>query len=139
MATAGQLGFGSTLKLGDGASPEQFNGMAEVRTIGMNPFTQEFADATSMDSTGGFREKLPTLKDAGTIDVELIATQANLTSLNTLAGTNTLKNYQVVIPAPITATYTFAAYLGNWGLEVPVDDLISVTASLQVSGPVTKS
>lgn len=139
MATAGSLGFGSTLKLGDGASPEAFSAIAEARSIGLNAFTQEFADATSMDSVGGFRERLATLKDGGTVDVELIATAANLTSLNALAITNTLKNYQVVLPSPLSVTYTFAAYLGSWGIEVPVDDLISVTASLQISGVVTKS
>lgn len=139
MATAGQLGFGSTLKVGDGASPEVFTALAEARTIGMNTFEQEFADATSMDSTGGFRERIPTLKSASTVDVELIGTSANMAALAAMATTNTLKNFQIVIPAPISKTFLFAGYLANWGMEIPVDDLISVSASFQISGPVTSS
>ena len=56
MTTEGVVGLGTLLKIGDGASPETFTAIAEVKDITGPNMSMEFAEFTHQQSTDGYRE-----------------------------------------------------------------------------------
>lgn len=63
-ATVGTSGFGTLLKVGDGASPtEAFTAIAEVKSISGPSMSMETIDATHMESPSGYREILPSFRN----------------------------------------------------------------------------
>ena len=63
--------FQTLLQMGDGLTPEGFDTIAEVRTIGGPSLTLDTTDVTSHDSADAFEEVLPTILRSGTITFEL--------------------------------------------------------------------
>ncbi len=58
-------GYGTELKLGDGASPEGFTSVAEVVSIQFGDMTTAVIDKTHLRSPAAHREKLLGLRDSG--------------------------------------------------------------------------
>lgn len=58
-------GYGTQFLVGDGASPEAFEAVAEVRQITFPDMTTEVFDRTHLRSPGAHREKLLGLRDSG--------------------------------------------------------------------------
>ena len=54
--TEGVIGLGTLLKIGDGATPEVFAAIAEVKDITGPGLSREFAEFTRQQSSGGYRE-----------------------------------------------------------------------------------
>ena len=48
--------FGTTLKIGDGATPEVFAAIAEVTNVGGPGMSLDTVDITHPSSTGGWKE-----------------------------------------------------------------------------------
>jgi hypothetical protein len=112
--TAATSGFGTTFKRGDGGGPETFTTIAEVVGISGPSLKLETIDVTNMDSNG-WREKIPTLKDAGEVQLDMNYLPANATQNYTqglLADFNnrTLRNFKVVYSNP-GATHVDLAWL----------------------------
>ena len=63
----GVVGMNTQVKIGSTDSPASFVLVAEPTDIDGPEITQEYADFTHMQSTGGFREKKPTFKSSGTV------------------------------------------------------------------------
>ena len=70
MATKAVTSHGTLLKVGDGASPEVFATIAEVKDISGPGTTLSTEDATNHDS-GGWREPVPTLLEGGEVTFDL--------------------------------------------------------------------
>lgn len=64
---AGQafVGYGSQLMVGNAASPETFEAIADIETITPGDMTTAVADKTHLRSPEAHREKLATLRDSG--------------------------------------------------------------------------
>lgn len=69
MATKQRLVYGSSVEWGtDGVA---YTALAEVRSLAVPAVEIEYLDATTLDSSGGFREYVAGLKDPGEITVEM--------------------------------------------------------------------
>ena len=55
------------LKIGDGATPEVFTAIAEVKDINGPVLSREFAEFTHQQSASGYREYKPTFKNSGDV------------------------------------------------------------------------
>lgn len=64
-AEGGFHGYGSQLLVGDGASPEGFEAIAEVSSITFGDMTTAVIDRTHLRSPEAHREKLAGLRDSG--------------------------------------------------------------------------
>lgn len=143
VASTGKIGIGTALKMGDGATPtEAFATVANVVGIDGPGRSMEIVDATHLQSTGGYREKIPHLKDGGTVSLTVHydpthATHDEATGLPKKYEDRTLTNFQIVWPTVVGKTHSFAAYVTNVGAQFQVDDLIQMTCELTISGPVT--
>ncbi len=138
MTTAAVLGMGSTLKMGDGGSPEVFTTIPEVLKFTTPDEQQDFVDVTNMDSSGNAREKIPGLVDNGKITVE--ANRVNTAAQNavrTARTARTLKNFTITLPTSPTETASFAAYVRSWNVDTMPDKQLVLKFDLEISGPVT--
>lgn len=64
-------GYGAQLLLGDGASPESFDAVADVASITPGDMTTAVIEKTHLRSPEAHREKMPGLRDSGPFTVQL--------------------------------------------------------------------
>lgn len=64
-------GYGAQLMVGDGASPEGFDAIADVMSITPGDMSTVAIDKTHLRSPGAHREKMPGLRDSGPFTCEL--------------------------------------------------------------------
>lgn len=142
MATAAKSSFGTFLKLGDGASSETFTTVTEVLDIKGPNMESQTEDVTSHSSTAAWVEKIVTLLEAGdvTFDVNWIpghATQSYSAGLLKDMINKTLRNFQLVIPAASTVTWTFAAYVTRFQPDLKVKGAQRASIRLEITGQPT--
>lgn len=126
---------------GGAAGGEAFTLVAGIKDIKGPARSRSFTDVTSHDSTGGYREFIPSLKEGGSVSCEghYAPTDAQHTGLNTDYENGVLRNFQVVFPTTPNKTFSFAAYVENFEVGAPLEGAIPLSFSLKISGPVTIS
>lgn len=135
-------GFGTLLKIGDGGGTEVFTTIAEVKDISGPSFSADTVELTTHSSSGAWKEKLPTLLDAGeiTLDINFIptnATQSQSTGLLRDFKNRTKRNFQLVWPDVGGTTWAFSAYVTGFEPSAPVDDLLGASVTLTITGAPT--
>jgi len=136
--------YGTLLKTGDGGSPETFTTIAEVTNIGGPSLKLDAIEATSHDSTEGWREFIGGLLDGGevTFDVNFIPTNATHDASTGLVAdmvARTHRNFELVFPDTSETTWSFTALVTNFQSNEPVDNKLSASVTLKVSGQPTLS
>lgn len=136
-ATQGTSGFGTLLKRGDGGSPtEVFTTVAEVKSIQGPGLSMETIDATHMESPNGYREWLPSFKDAGEVsfDCNFLPADTNQQGLVEDFEDRVLRNWKLVFPNTDTTTWAFAAYVTGFSVSAAIDDILMASVTLRISG-----
>ena len=131
--------MGTLLKRGDGASPEQFATIPECHRISGPDVKVDLIDVTSHDSTGGFREFLPGLKDGDAVTAELHWVPGNEVhkGVREDAYAAELVNYEILFPdeaAGAEDLVDFAAYVQGFPPNANVGDALRSTLNLKVTG-----
>lgn len=148
--STGKIGLGAVLKMGDGASPtEAFTAIANIASISGPSETMETVDTTHLSSTGGYREFRPHLKDGGEVTFTIHydpthATHDDATGLKKKFDDRLLTNFQIDLSNlsdggggfASNNLITFAAYVTNLGMNVPIDDMVTRDVTLKVSGAI---
>ena len=131
---------GTLLKIGDGAGGgEAFTTIGEVKDISGPPQTTDTEEVTSHDS-GGWKEYIPTLLDAGDVTFQVNYTgAASQKSLRTDQSNKTLRNFQIVLPTQTPETLSFSAYITSFSYGAPVSGALTADITLKVTGAVTSS
>ena len=132
---------GTLQKLGDGASPEVFTTMGQVRSISGPTTNATVQDVTTHSTSGNWMEKLATLIDPGTMSFPINfdstdATHAFATGVWDDLINLTQRNWQTVLPASI-GQLSYAAYATGHGFDLPVDNVISAALELTIDGAIT--
>ena len=140
-ATTGTSGFGTLLKIGNGATSEVFTTIAEVKTISGPNITTEMLEATHMESPSGFREWLPSFKDAGEVsfEVNFLPSSTSHKGLTTDQAARTKRNFKLVFPNTAATTWSFSAYITGFQPSAGVGDMLAAAITLRVTGAVTIS
>lgn len=129
---------GVTLARGDAASPQVFTTIGEVKSIQGPGGSASVIDTTNLSSTA--KEKQMGLMDEGqvTIELNLDTDDAQQTGMRTDRTNRTLRDFRITLTdsSPAT-TLTFAAYVLSFPVAAAVDDVITASVTLEVSGPVT--
>lgn len=141
MATKQRIVYGATAEWsGDGGST--YTSIPEVKGLAVPEIQIEYQDATSLDSTGGYREFVAGLKDAGEISIPAGYTSA---AYNTAVGyqTNaTLVYFKTTLPLETGQTTTgdvfeFTGYVSPQLETNAVGDIIAMNINIRTSGTVT--
>lgn len=134
--------YGTLLKMGDGGGPEVFTTVAEVTDISGPGLSLDTVDVTSHDSTDAWREFIATLKDAGevTFDINYVPTNAThgaTTGLLKALDMRTKKNWRLVFPDTGATTWNFSGFVTGFEPGEPVDDALTASVTIKLTGEPT--
>jgi predicted secreted protein len=137
--------YGSELKIGDDGTTETFTKVAEVIDITGPNMTKDVIDVTSQDSTDGWREFIPGMRDGGevTISANWIpahATQDGTTGVLSKFTDDVLHNWQIITAddgSSGTMDIDFAAIVTNFSPSLPLTEQGQLDFTLKISGAVT--
>lgn len=135
----GHVSAGTTLKVGDGASPtEAFTAIAELTDISIST-SQGTIDVTHLGSTN--REYLAAIADGGEVSLSgnWIPDNAGHDTFFDDSQDGTERNYQIVWNDTSGTTYSFAAKVTSFDASVSTDDKMSFSGSLKIDGTITVS
>jgi hypothetical protein len=137
--TNARTGFGTRIQMGDGGGTEVFTDIAEVTNVTTPSFTRDTADATHHLSPGGVREFIGTLIDPGevTVDMNWIPgdpTQDQTTGMLKAALDGIARNFRLIIPASPTVTWNFRGVVTAFSGTTPLDDRMTASATIRVTG-----
>jgi hypothetical protein len=118
---------------------DEYQEITQVVVTNFGSVAQEFDDITNHSSPAGFREKVATIKDPGTIACQLIFDPANLLHRQLFAdnAAGTLLSWRITIPTPSSSKTEFDAYVT--GLNNPAQETraMRLDFSLERSGQPT--
>jgi hypothetical protein len=127
------LGAGSSLRLGDGASPEIFTKIAEVLRVGAIGQTAAEIDVTNLDSTA--KEYIAALPDGETVSISMNFIGG--TQQNALRdGVRTSKNFQMRFSDNTQASFKMVI-LGFMRDETSPESQLTASVSGRITGPIT--
>lgn len=141
---AGLAAKGTTLWVGNGASPEVFTKIGKVKSISGPGFSVDFVDTTTHDTVGNFRETAAVLCAAGDLQFAVNydpadPTLAPATGLFDQMQDLTRKNAQLRFPPSdsLGTRMNFAFYVASHPFTFPVDNIIEANITLKIDGAVT--
>lgn len=111
--------------------------IAEIKTISGPTMTREMIDVTSLDSTGGYREFIPSFRDGGTITLSMNFTFAGYVLLKRDFQSDTAIpiNYEILLSDG--SSIEFSGYVQDLPISVKFDDVVTNEVTIKVSGMVT--
>ena len=123
-ASEGISGFGTTLAgLAAGT-------LGHITSLSVGGLTAADLNRTTMDSPSGWEEFIAGLKNAGELTVDLLYETDNHDVVQGALGTS--DTWTITLPE--ASTFVCAGYVNNLGLEIPMDDLISQSLTIKLSG-----
>lgn len=131
--------FGTLLKLGDGASPEVFTTIAGVTNVGGPALGLDTVEVTSHDSTDGWEEFVGGILRSGEVSLDINYDPAGVTHDATTGliadmVARTVRNFELIFPDDVATTWDFAALVTGFEPGAPVDDKLSASVTLKVTG-----
>ena len=147
--TEGATGFAVTgaIALPTSNTSGTFVDLAERLSIDQSGSTSDLKETTNMDSVGGFKEWLPTVRDAGELDFEANLVSADASQQQLLDDFNkaTQAVWQITWPAgSITgsgntnpAIFSAYAYVTSYDVSYPTEDIVKIKGKLKITGQPT--
>lgn len=139
MATKQRIVYGATSEWGTDGST--YTDIPEVKGLVVPETSIEYLDATSLDSTGGFREFIPGLKDAGEVSIPCGYTSAAYETAVGYQTNATLVYFQTTLPVETgQATgdvFEFTGYVSPALETNAVGEIIAMNLNIRTSGAVT--
>jgi predicted secreted protein len=126
-------GVGALLRKYDGSS---WVSLGEVKSISGPSMSREMLDATSLNSTGGYREFIPGLRDPGGVTFDMNFIRADYDEMKTDFESNSAVDYELILPDTENTTLEFSGYVTELPLEVP-EGIVMCSVTMKISGQVT--
>ena len=135
--TAAALGYGSLLKMSDGASPDTFSTIAEVKDINDSDDSEQ-VEVTNHSSPSSRREYIGGLIDGGEVTftcnyIPTNATHSLAAGLRSLVGQSRTFRLE---EAGATSGEEFNAVIVSVSRALPVDNVMEMQVTLKKSGVV---
>lgn len=127
--------FGTLVKYGDGASPEVFTTVTELKDITPPDFSVEDIEVTQQASTSGYKEYIPGLSDGGEVswDMNWVPGTTSHTMMLTKVGAAAC-NWRIVYPTTAGYRWAFKAYVKSVNFKAPLSGTSEATVTLKVTG-----
>ncbi len=136
MSTIAIVAQGTLLKMGDGASPEMFTTIPEVKTLTGPSVKFDLLDATSHDSPGFFKEYIPGLADGDNIAAVVNWRPSNTVhkAVRTNSYARTLVNFKVIFPDTPDNTVALTAYIQTIQPKADIGKILEASLTIKVTG-----
>lgn len=134
--TEAKLGYGAILEVGNESTytgSSTFVPIAEIRNISGPSIEVSEVDVTNMDSASSYREFIFGLKDPGEISFDLNYETNQYSTLLALLGVD--KGYKLTLSDG--GVIGIDGFLKTEGLEVPVDDAMTISAAIRIRGAIS--
>ncbi|QPC87416.1 histidine kinase [Mesorhizobium sp. NBSH29] len=130
--TAARIGYGTVLEIALATAPTAFTFIRETFSATPPSDTDDQVDATHFQSPNRYREFIPGLTDAGEASFEMNYVPGSATDrfLNSIKG----KRIVCRLTFPNGVQIIFSASRGSYEKDVPIDDKMTATLTLKVSG-----
>jgi hypothetical protein len=132
---------GTLFKIGDGASPEIFSTVAQMRSISGPSATGVKQDITTHSTAGNWMESAVVLLDGGTIGFPANYDSAEATHAFSTGIWNRFINLtpqNAVVDFPLTIGYLyFNVYTMGHSFDAPVDNILAVNFEFAINGAIT--
>lgn len=138
--TAAKIGYGSTYEIWDASLvTPAFVEVAEVINITPGEATADRVDATHMQSPGRRREYISGLIDNGEASFEINWVPGSETDelLRALFASGDTVEHRITFPGTPGVTLTFDASIIGFSKAIPIDDRMTATITVAVSGEET--
>jgi predicted secreted protein len=132
-------GYGTKLKLGNGASPEVFTEIPGLKGFTLPSGSADQIDVTAHDSPDTTKQYISGLIETGELgfDIFFDSSESIHEDLWDLNASGDEKNWQVLAPDTGATLFEFAAFVTNMEIEFPVEDAINATVTIKLTGTVT--
>lgn len=140
MASNALSAFGTLLKAGNGASPESFATIAELRTISGPTIKADTIDVTVHNTPTPWRRFISGLLDGGevTFDINFIPTDDthdyNYGILHLLVN-RVRRNFQIVFPDAGSTTWLLPTITTGFQMSSHPAEVLMASVTLKVAGP----
>ena len=130
--TEARIGYGTVLEIALASAPTDFTYIRETYTATPPSDTDDQVDATHFQSPNRYREYIPGLTDAGEASFEMNYVPGSPTDrfLTSIKG----KRLIARLTFPNGVQIIFMASRGGYEKDVPIDDKMTATLTLKVSG-----
>jgi len=119
------------------ASTGAWGTISEINTVTGPSMTRDTIDVTTLGSTDGYREFIAGFRDGGTVVLSMNFTRAQYDTMKDDFESDTLVNYEVVLPDASTTTLEFEGLVTELPLVIAPDDKITLDVTIKISGTVT--
>ena len=128
---------GMLIKRGDGASPEVFTTIPEVRSIGGPDGSDPEIPVSDLSSSA--QEFRIGLKDEGSIALDIMYIPANAAhaGLRSDRAARTLRNFTITFTDSPATVWSFSAYVQSFSIANAVDSTTDASVTLRLSGDIT--
>lgn len=133
--------IGTQLQIGDQHSGETFTAISDVNKISGLGWSRNLVEITSLDSTGGYREYLPTFRDGQVLNLEMNMTVANWDKFRDIFETEDeaedSMDYRLVLKAGTSIKYTweFNAFIQSIKLgDIDFNNKLGMNVELRITG-----
>ena len=137
MTSAAFSGVGTKFKRAVDSSATSYADIAEVNSITGPNLSRATIDVTSLDSTGGYREFIPGFRDGGEISLDMNFTPDGYNDLKDDFEAEVTWDYEIVMGNAAATTLQFAGFVTALGVAIPMDDKVTASVTIKISGQVT--
>ena len=120
-------GIGTVLKRSGSA-------IAKITNINGPGMSRDTVDVTSLDSTDGYREFITGLRDGGTLTFDLMFTKTGYQAMRTDYNSDVAVAYTLELPDADNTVITFNGLVTDMPMTIPLDDKVTVSVTVKVTG-----
>ena len=127
------IGLGTQLKRWDssGGSWQTIGNIVSITPL--NP-SRDTVDVTTYADTDGYRKFIGGLRDGGSVTFTMLFTREGYELLFNDFESNTLQNYEIVLPDDVNTTFEFEGLVTEMPLSTPIDEKVTVDVTIKISG-----
>ena len=129
MTTSAAIGYSTLFGIKNGGGT--YDDVAEVTSVKPPSYARDAIDATHMQSPNSFREYIAGLMDAGEVSLTInyVPSTSDVIIAAMTAGAG---NFQITMPNSVK--FQFAGIVTAYEPDAPLDDKMSASITIKVSG-----
>ncbi len=133
MSIISKLGFGTTMKVGDGGSAEAFEIINGLKDISIDGFDYPSVDTTHHQS--GSRTQIAGLRNLGTVTSSLVldSSDAKQAQLFSDWDAGTVRNYQITLTDNGGQVWDISLYVANITPSAPLEEAVTCSVTFQAT------
>lgn len=133
MSAKGFTGIGTVFERKN-PTTNQWEAISNINSISGPGASRETVDVTTLDSTGGYREFIGSLRDAGDMTLSMNFKRDTYLLMKEDFESDEIRDYRIILPEG--TMFTFKGLVTEIPVEIPLDDKVTADVTIKISGKV---